>query len=128
MCFQGCLEKIEYWYREHYIIFLGAGLVIAILEFFVLLGIILSCTKIKQNKIQKQMESIKVLSNRERLRNELNQTLQRTAENIYQDDNVRATPTFREIYVQPPDYLKQRHQTKFKGNGSNFQISKSYLV
>lgn len=40
-----CLEHLDAWYRQYYVLFLVAGLVVAIVEFAVLLSIILSCTK-----------------------------------------------------------------------------------
>lgn len=49
----GCLDKISEWYREHYGIFLGASLLLAIIEFAVLLSIILSCTRMQKKKLPK---------------------------------------------------------------------------
>ncbi|KAH8335115.1 hypothetical protein KR074_009696, partial [Drosophila pseudoananassae] len=40
---ESCLPYLDDWYREHYSVFLGASLVLALLEFCVLLGIIMSC-------------------------------------------------------------------------------------
>lgn len=49
----GCLDKISEWYHEHYGIFLGASLLLAIIEFAVLLGVILSCTRMQRRKVLK---------------------------------------------------------------------------
>lgn len=46
----GCLDKLSEWYREHYGIFLGVSLILAIIEFAVLLSIILSCTRMQKTK------------------------------------------------------------------------------
>ncbi|XP_017105882.2 CD151 antigen [Drosophila bipectinata] len=40
---ESCLPHLDDWYREHYSVFLGASLVLALVEFCVLLGIIMSC-------------------------------------------------------------------------------------
>ncbi|KAJ8919136.1 hypothetical protein NQ315_012121, partial [Exocentrus adspersus] len=42
----GCKESLEQWYREHYLVFLGAGLLVVLIEFMVLLSTILTCTRI----------------------------------------------------------------------------------
>lgn len=46
LSFQGCKESLELWYREHYVVFLGVGLVVVLIEFMVLLSTILTCTRI----------------------------------------------------------------------------------
>lgn len=48
-----CLEHLDDWYRQHYFLFLIASLVVAIVEFSVLLSIILSCTKMSARDRQK---------------------------------------------------------------------------
>jgi hypothetical protein len=73
------------------------------------------------------MAPMRFVDDRTKFKESLNKTLQRTNENIYQEEYVGATPNFREVYVQPPDFLKHKHATKFKGN-ANYQISNSYLV
>lgn len=42
----GCRVHLEQWYKQHYLIFLGTGLIIVIVEFTVLLSTILTCTRI----------------------------------------------------------------------------------
>lgn len=90
----GCLDKIEFWYRQQYIIILCAGLILVLIEFFVLLLIVLNCTKLKQNQLSAMITSIK-------FNNDEQSTSQRSSErdNIYQDF-VSVTPNIREVYVQ----------------------------
>lgn len=47
----GCLDALDEWYRSHYITFLGGGLVVAIVEFAVLLSIILSCARTNRRRV-----------------------------------------------------------------------------
>ncbi|CAG9859305.1 unnamed protein product [Phyllotreta striolata] len=42
----GCKEPLKKWYRDHYIAFLGVGLVVVLIEFSVLLSSIVTCTRI----------------------------------------------------------------------------------
>jgi hypothetical protein len=128
--FQGCLNKIESWYREHYIILLYAGLLLALVEFFVLLSIVLNCTKIKQNQLRQKISPIIMFTDEPCNSSSRNGSLQRhmATENIYQEEFISVTPEVREIFVQPADLYKHKYPpTKFKGN--NYQLSsKSYLV
>lgn len=50
-----CIEHITIWYREHYLLFLTAGLVVAGVELVVLFSIIFSCTKIASKQRRKQI-------------------------------------------------------------------------
>uniref|UniRef100_U5EX76 Putative tetraspanin n=1 Tax=Corethrella appendiculata TaxID=1370023 RepID=U5EX76_9DIPT len=124
----GCLYKIDNWYREQYFLFLCAGLIIAIVEFCVLLSIILSCTKLP--KIQAHVQkSVSTTSSFTRI--SANHKIQ---DNIYECDLQTSTPTpipvptIRETYIQPKEYNKRRHETPFNANPHYYQISKSYLV
>lgn len=113
-----CLEHIDNWYREQYVLFLGASLIVAIVEFCVLLAIILNCTKIpKFRKIEE--DHIELQARRKS---------QIIIDNIYQPD-INVIPTeLKEIYIQPPDLCKNKHNTTFKPIGNQYHISKSYLV
>nr|XP_023030405.1 uncharacterized protein LOC111518218 [Leptinotarsa decemlineata] len=69
---QGCSNSLEQWYRDHYITFLGVGLVIVLVEFGVLLTTILTCTRlyhhnqeIKENHMNTQQEPESPPSTRE---------------------------------------------------------------
>lgn len=52
---ESCLEHLDVWYRQHYVVFLSASFVLALVEFGVLLSIILSCmqmlTQTKQHGV-----------------------------------------------------------------------------
>ncbi|XP_063695594.1 tetraspanin-11 [Culicoides brevitarsis] len=123
-----CVDKIEQWYREQYIYFLGAGVLIALVEFSVLLSIILSCTRIyKKKPKRKTLEEIEV--HREPITN------------IYHDGFPPTLPEIREVFVQPPPahhsskHRKQQHVQSFKpshnghSNGvNNYSVNRSYLV
>ncbi|XP_074041095.1 tetraspanin 68C isoform X2 [Leptinotarsa decemlineata] len=68
----GCSNSLEQWYRDHYITFLGVGLVIVLVEFGVLLTTILTCTRlyhhnqeIKENHMNTQQEPESPPSTRE---------------------------------------------------------------
>ncbi|XP_055694107.1 tetraspanin-11 [Lutzomyia longipalpis] len=52
---ESCYDKIDLWYRQQYVIFLGAGMIVAIVEFCVLLSIILSCTKYARQRQKRKM-------------------------------------------------------------------------
>ncbi|KAF7267504.1 hypothetical protein GWI33_019269 [Rhynchophorus ferrugineus] len=54
----GCQLKLEQWYREHYVAFLGIGLAVVLVEFFVLLSTILTCTRVYHHN-QEQKENAK---------------------------------------------------------------------
>ncbi|XP_060523754.1 tetraspanin-11 [Cylas formicarius] len=42
----GCQAHLEQWYRQHYVVFLGIGLGVVLVEFAVLLSTILTCTRV----------------------------------------------------------------------------------
>lgn len=110
--------------------FLGAGLVMAIIEFLLLLTVVLNCTRIKQRRLKQQMSTIKRLNNQKEIipTNNLNNSLNITSlsENIYHESNVNGMPDIRDVYVQPPDLHQHRFPpTKFKGN---YRTANSYLV
>ncbi|ETN57759.1 tetraspanin [Anopheles darlingi] len=129
----GCLHKIEVWYREQYFLFLCAGLIVAVVEFCVLLSIILSCTKLpRKNHLPKPapvrphtlppLPMAGLPSHRRIVR-----------DNIYEHDlpTPIPVPTLRETYIQAPkEYAKHRQDipTNFNANSHYYQISKSYLV
>lgn len=126
--FKGCQDKIEYWYREQYIILLCAGLVLALVEFFVLLSIVLNCTHIKQNRLSHKIPPVQ-LFNEERSSHRTD-SFQRntTRQNIYEDDFISVTPEIREVFVQPADLNKHKYPpTKFHSN--NYRLTNNaYLI
>ncbi|CAH1126972.1 unnamed protein product [Ceutorhynchus assimilis] len=42
----GCQDRLDQWYRTHYVAFLGMGLAMVLIEFFVLLSTVLTCTRV----------------------------------------------------------------------------------
>ncbi|KAL1490759.1 hypothetical protein ABEB36_013404 [Hypothenemus hampei] len=42
----GCQERIDFWYRQLYVAFLGVGLGVVLVEFTVLLSTVLTCTRV----------------------------------------------------------------------------------
>ncbi|XP_053687450.1 CD151 antigen [Sabethes cyaneus] len=123
----GCLHKIEVWYREQYFLFLCAGLIVAVVEFCVLLSIILSCTKLPR-KIG-TMSPERIAPSGALMRPPGGRLGVR--DNIYERDlpTPIPVPTVRETYLQPTkDYTKPRHEIPFNTGSHYYQISKSYLV
>lgn len=133
-----CLSYLDNWYREHYAIFLGASLIIAVVEFCVLLSITLACTKVsaKKAKVESFMEM------RPRIRSR-----QHLVENIYEPEVelrlaedlrgavIHGVPSdisedFKEVYIQPRDLYKNRFNTTFKPIASDYSVptTRSYLV
>ncbi|KAG4066566.1 hypothetical protein HA402_007202 [Bradysia odoriphaga] len=119
---EGCLDKIDLWYRQQYFSFLCAALIVAIVEFVVLLSVILSCTKISNGK------------NTIKPQHPPNHT--KLPENIYmeneQNSNSNSVPSNMEIrdhYIQPPDFYSSKSNSSFKPVSKyQYHISKSYLV
>lgn len=48
-----CFDHLSAWYKQHYLVFLGAGLVVGIVEFIVLVSIVYSCIKIATKRKRK---------------------------------------------------------------------------
>lgn len=123
--FQGCLHKIEVWYREQYFLFLCAGLIVAVVEFCVLLSIILSCTKLPRKSASMSPERLPPTAALMRPSGQIG-----VRDNIYERDlpTPIPVPTIRETYLQPKEYTKARHEIPFNTGSHYYQISKSYLV
>lgn len=47
--FQGCFVQLDHWYRQQYVWFLGATLVVAVVEFVVILCIIWNCMRLSSS-------------------------------------------------------------------------------
>ncbi|XP_058458271.1 CD151 antigen-like isoform X3 [Malaya genurostris] len=120
----GCLHKIEIWYREQYFLFLCAGLIIAVVEFCVLLSIILSCTKLPRRAVLRAPERISPTGGLVQPRRH------GVRDNIYERDPPVPVPvpSIRETYIQPKEFTKSRHENPFNTGSHYYQISKSYLV
>ncbi|XP_030383185.1 tetraspanin-12 [Scaptodrosophila lebanonensis] len=135
---ESCLPHLDGWYREQYSVFLGASLVMGLVEFCVLLAIILSCTGIATQRAT-------LASDTQHLRKRA-KSRQVLVENLYEPEvelrdvgaGVRSmclgsrhvsSEDFKELYVQPRDLYKQRHNTTFKPIASDYQTPmRSYLV
>lgn len=95
--FQGCKDFLGDWYTEHYVVFLGIGFTVVLIEFMVLLSTILSCTRIyhhnqdateRQNNIE--MESEPSTS--------LKETRRSTVANAYSNETYAVTDSFRKDF------------------------------
>uniref|UniRef100_A0A1A9Z0H7 Tetraspanin n=1 Tax=Glossina pallidipes TaxID=7398 RepID=A0A1A9Z0H7_GLOPL len=126
-----CLDYLDNWYREQFGTFLAGSLIVAVVEFCVLLSIILACTRVSS----KQMKMNNFLEMRARAKSR-----QMLVENIYEPEvELRAcmngdsrsiihgvpsdlSEDFKEVYIQPRDLYKHRFNTTFK------PISREYNV
>ncbi|XP_005182161.1 tetraspanin-11 [Musca domestica] len=133
-----CLSYLDNWYRQQYVIFLAASLIIAVVEFCVLLSITLACTRISTKKVQ--VQSFMELRPRVKRR-------QSIVENVYEPEVelrmaeeprgaiIHGVPSdisedFKEVYIQPRDLYKNRYNTTFKPISSDYSVptTRSYLV
>lgn len=113
--------------------FLAATLLLAVVEFCVLLSIILSCTRLQQHRdrtaiVDRVTFEPKMASMTRRNSGTV------AADNIYTDNvqNTNTLPTeeIKEVYVQPSELYRSKNSAPFKSSQSKYQyqISKSYLV
>lgn len=97
--------------------FLGAGVILALIEFAVILSIILSCTRIPKKPKRKTLEEIEV--HHEPI----------SLSNIYQENFPTSLPEIREVFVQPQNIHKKKHYAPYKpSTHNNYEVSRSYLV
>lgn len=143
----GCVEKLDDWYRQHYIMFLAASLMVAVVEFGVLLSIILSCTRLPKKQqgkasyrstgtsMQNGAQSANAVTNGGGAVKKRPPIAPQAMENIYMDSlisdqsglgSVLPNSSIKEVYVQPTDAYKYRNDTSPRKY--QYQISKSYLV
>lgn len=143
---ESCLVHLDSWYREQYGIFLAASLVLALVEFSVLLGIILTCTGIASRKARLDSSLSSQTFSQKGRRRPTAKSRQALVDNIYESEvQLRgqgagtclgqsssrhvSSEDFKELYVQPRDLYKQRHNTTFKPIASDYQTpTRSYLV
>lgn len=127
--YEGCIDKIEHWCRDQYIILLCAGLLLTVVEFFVLLSIVINCTGIKQNQLSQKITAIKFINEEQSSSGQINSVSRNMArENIYQDEFISVTPEMREIFVQPKDLNNHKYPpTKFSRNNYRFSDN-GYLI
>ncbi|RZC42491.1 tetraspanin-11 [Asbolus verrucosus] len=95
---EGCNDHLQQWYREHYLIFLGIGLVAVLVEFLVLLSTILTCTRIykhnqeaKENAKNSRTEPKTVAAAEHSFR-------RRSPTNAYSNETYVMTNSFRQNY------------------------------
>lgn len=50
-----CFDHLSVWYRQHYLLFLCAGLAVAIVEFCVLVSIVFSCIRMTARRKRKKV-------------------------------------------------------------------------
>lgn len=88
------MERLEYWYKEQYIVFLVAGLVMVLIESMVLLSTILACTRLY--KFKRQTKDVTKENSMPKI--------PKLSENIYQrkstfsDNAYTMTNSFRQNY------------------------------
>ncbi|XP_002138589.2 tetraspanin-8 [Drosophila pseudoobscura] len=143
---ESCLLHLDIWYREQYSVFLGASLLMAIVEFCVLLAIIMSCTGLASQRAR--LENIQNLTVQKRRR--LTALSHRgLVENIYEPEvELRvnsghstngiclggpsrhvSSEDFTELYLKPSDLHTHRNNASFQPNSANFHAqTRNYLV
>lgn len=124
---ESCLPHLDEWYRKQYSIFLAASLILAVVEFCVLLGIIMSCTglasqRAKLKNVSQQMRTqkrraISVKSRETLIGNlyepevELNMNSIHSIDEIYLGAARRhvSSEDFKELGANPKDLYNQHH-------------------
>lgn len=113
--------------------FLAATLLLAVVEFCVLLSIILSCTRLQQHRDRAALvDRVTFEPKTSSIKRKNCGAI--AADNIYMDNeqNTNTFPTeeIKEVYVQPSELYRNKHSAPFKSSQSKYQyqISKSYLV
>lgn len=88
---------MEQWFSDHYVVFLGIGFAVVLIEFMVLLSTILSCTRIyhhnqqsseRQNNIELEPEPSTSLKD----------TRRATVANAYSNETYAVTDSFRKDF------------------------------
>ncbi|XP_020716621.1 CD151 antigen isoform X1 [Ceratitis capitata] len=73
-----CLKYLDNWYREQYLVFLSASLILAIVQICVLLSIIVNCSNVPSKKVEEKKMS--------ELRKPPTETHHTLVKNIYEQD------------------------------------------
>nr|XP_016933597.1 uncharacterized protein LOC108012682 [Drosophila suzukii] len=126
---ESCLPHLDNWYREQYSVFLGGSLILALIEFSVLLAIIMSCTGLasKRARLKKptqERRAQKVKSRQTLIENiyepevELRENSSHSLEGIYLGPASRhvSSEDFKELYIKPRDLYRQHHLGTGKPN------------
>lgn len=130
------MDKIDVWYRQQYIVFLGATLIVALIEFCVLLTIILNCTKLDKimpvTVIDYEQQSRRVTHHSKTKDKALPNFPENVQlENIQNSSNYAEPNENREIYIQPMDSYRYSCNSSFRPSSKSkyqYQVTKSYLV
>lgn len=91
------MEELERWYKEQYVMFLAAGLVVVLIEFGVLLSTILAFTKLCKHK-QATKSSEKVLNSSPSVSQATENIYQRRSPFIFNGDTFTTSNSFRQNY------------------------------
>ncbi|CAH0553130.1 unnamed protein product [Brassicogethes aeneus] len=87
---EGCKEYLDQWYKEQYVVFLGAGLIIVLVEFAVLLSTILMCTRVyHRNESKKDLQNSQINTESSRNRSPLG---------AYDNETYAMSNSFRQNY------------------------------
>ncbi|KAH8354074.1 hypothetical protein KR084_004737 [Drosophila pseudotakahashii] len=141
---ESCLSHLDNWYREQYGVFLGASLVLALVEFSVLLAIIMSCTGLASQRARlkkkptQEGRAQKVTKSRQTLIEniyepevELRENSSHTIDGIYLGPASRhvSSEDFKDIYIKPRDLYRQHNL----GTGKPISVAgptqmRNYLV
>jgi hypothetical protein len=105
-------------------LFLAAGLVVAIVEFCVLLSIIFNCTKLSEAVVHRVNRTTIPLPSKNLGMTRDRHILHSVGDN---SSSPASTADVREIYVQPKSLEKPKYAIPFKPS-QHYQVSKSYLV
>ncbi|CAH1373057.1 hypothetical protein MTP99_014506 [Tenebrio molitor] len=95
---EGCNDHIQQWYRQHYLIFLGIGLVAVLVEFLVLLSTILTCTRIYKHNQDVKENSKNVRTEPKTGITSMQSFQRRTPTAAYSNDTYAMTNSFRQNY------------------------------
>ncbi|KAK5649779.1 hypothetical protein RI129_000808 [Pyrocoelia pectoralis] len=92
---KGCIEALEQWYKQQYVIFLVTGLVVVLVEFLVLLSIIFAFTKVCRYRQATKIDD-----------DQLNINFPKIQENVYE----RRSPfTLRDSYATSSNSFKKTY-------------------
>ncbi|KAI8041841.1 CD82 antigen [Drosophila gunungcola] len=119
---ESCLPHLDNWYREQYGIFLGGSLVLALVEFCVLLSIIMSCTGLATQRARLKKPILEVRAQKVKKRQtlieniyepevELRENSSHSINGIYLGPASRhvSSEDFKELYIKPRDLYKHHH-------------------
>ncbi|EEZ98301.1 tetraspanin-18B [Tribolium castaneum] len=95
---EGCNDGLQQWYRQHYLVFLGIGLVAVLVEFLVLLSTILMCTRIYKHNQEIKEDAKKISAEPKTGVSSVQSFQRRTPTNAYSNETYAMTNSFRQNY------------------------------